>query len=88
MFLKIIHKSKASHLCSYPKRSYTESIGLSFNTQYLYPKFFNVRDKVYCKVSRSSKAEQSKILDNIINVIVGNQQNNLLDKKETATTLS
>ena len=44
IFLKIIHKSEASYLCCYQRRSYTESIESSFSTQYLCPKFFNVRD--------------------------------------------
>ena len=45
MFLKnIIHKSEASYLCCYQKRSYTESIWRSFRTQYLCQKFFSVRD--------------------------------------------
>ena len=44
MFLKIIHKSEATYLCCYHKSSYTESIGRSFSTQYLYPKIFTVRE--------------------------------------------
>ena len=44
MFLKIIHKSEASYLCCYQKRSCTESIGRSFSTQYLCPKVFSARD--------------------------------------------
>ena len=44
MFLKIIYKSEASYLFCYEKRSYTESIGRSFSTQYLCPKLFSVRD--------------------------------------------
>ena len=66
MFLKIIHKSEAIHLCCYQKRSYTESIWKNLNTLYLRPKFLNTRDKLQCKVSRLIKGEQSKISDNII----------------------
>ena len=76
MFLKIIHKLEANNLCCYQKGSYKGSIGKSFKTLYLCPKSFNIRDKVWCKASRLSEAERSKIPDNII-VTVGNQLNNL-----------
>ena len=61
MFLKIIHKLEANDLCCY-----TESIGRSFNNLYFCPEFLIIRNKVYCEVSRLSKAEQSKISDIIV----------------------
>ena len=76
MFLKIIHKLEANNLCCYQKGSYKGSVGKSFKSLYLCPKSFNIRDKVWCKVSRLSEAEQSKIPDNII-ATVGDQLNNL-----------
>ena len=75
MFLEIIHKSEVSYLCCYQKRSYTESSGRSLNTQYLFPKIVKYQ-RLQWKVSRPSKAEQSKILGNIvINEQLSNQQN-------------
>ena len=59
MFLKnVIHKSEASYLCSYQKRSYTESIWRSFRTQYLCPKFFSVKD---CNGRFQDWAKQNKV---------------------------
>ena len=62
----------------YQKRSYTELIERSFDTQYLCPKIFNVRYKVWCsgRFQRLNKAEKSKIFDNI-NITVGYQLDNL-----------
>ena len=85
MFFKIIHKSEASYLCCYQKRRYSESIGRSFSTQYLRSKFFNAEDySRWWKVSRLSKADQSKIPGNII--VIGKQRSiQLTGYHKTAT---
>ena len=74
MFLKTIHKSEESNLYCYQKRSYTESIGRSFNTFNTFSictKTFSMSEIKYIGRFRLSKAQQSKILNNI-NVTVGN----------------
>ena len=47
------------YLCSYQKKSYPESIGRSFHTQYFCPKFFIVRD--YSGRFQDCKEKQNKV---------------------------
>ena len=55
MFLKIIHKLEG-YLCCYQKRSYTESIGRCFSTQYLCAQKFSMSEIVV----EGFKIEQSR----------------------------
>ena len=80
--MKIIHK--ASYLRCYQKRSYIESVGRPFGTQYLCSKFFNARDYTSGKLQDWARQNKASILDNIL---IGNQLGNQKTGYQKTATL-